>query len=343
MIPGYFILKVAGHCNLACNYCFAQSGFNGSLMEPEILAQVFCQIDELGLERPKVSWHGGEPTLLGLDGFKSGLEVQTGLNSQFRNSIQTNATLLDGSWIDLFRDHHFGVGVSIDGPKEVHDLNRPTHNGEGSFERTMRGLKLLLESGMSVGIISVISRYVNPEDYFDFVRGLGVSSFDMKPCVSEWEGAIHLEDFTTFQRKVFGMWLENDDPGLNSRAFTGYAENCLGGTGSLCSLSGNCGHFVTIDTNGDVYPCDELILPQFRLGNITERPLRQILSGPTRTCFEEMLNTHQAECSESCDAYQVCRGGCTSARLHYGQSRTCTHLKATSRMVQEWVEQIEGR
>lgn len=325
-----FIVRVSSTCVLDCHYCFAKHGFQGEGMLPEMLDHVIREIDSLGLVSVKMLWHGGEPLMLGLNQFRSGVELQKSLPTQFCNTVQTNGVLVTDSYADFFAENDFGVGISIDGYKEVHDANRPFRNGKGSFERAIRGLRKLQDRGLQVSCISVITNYCDPTRYFDFIQGLGISDFTMKPCTGGWEHSMSLPRYTSFVEEVYRLIASSEEDLPECREFMGYAGNIISGmdNASLCSQSGRCGDFVMIDTNGNVYPCDELTSDEFCWGNITDKTLKEILDSDERHKFLERVNHQNKTCEENCEAFNACRGGCTACHVFFKKNEYCDFLRS---------------
>ena len=332
-----FIVKTVGTCNLGCNYCFASDGFHGDRMSSEMIEKVVHEIESLGLPSARFLWHGGEPLLLGIDGYKHGLQAQSECDTQFLNSVQTNGTLFNDAYCELFKEYHFTVGVSVDGYMTVQNLNRPMANGKASYGKVMNGISVLKKHEIPFTTISVVSKYTDPARFFHFIRSIGPTSFALKPCVSEWEQSVSLEEYTDFLRIIFGLWLELDDEDLISRNFMSMAENIASGQNmqSLCSTSGLCGHFATIAVNGDVFPCDELTDPQYLWGNILEQSLADILSGEARAKFLRRVAIRGKQCEETCLAYGACRGGCTACHDFYPESSYCAHLRDTAEEIRQ--------
>jgi len=306
-------------------------------MTVEMIKRIFEQIDRLELDQVTISWHGGEPLLFGKNGFREAFEHQRSLKTKFRNVVQTNGILIDDEWVDFFKENGFLVGISIDGDESLHNYNRPLRNGRDSFNLVLRGLNKLVDAGICGGIISVISKKAQAKSYFDFVQSLGVKSFNVKPCNSQWEGSSTPDDFAGFSKELFGLWIENDDPQLDCRTFKGFAENLLGGQANLCHQSGRCSYFMSINTNGDVYPCDELMPSENRLGNVMISSLSDILSSFEWNSFCSKLTTIYSDCKESCPDYDACGGGCTSERLFHGDESYCKGRRSIIASVREWV------
>jgi len=334
-----FIIGVTSSCNLECGYCFARSGFKNTKMTNETLKSVIHEIDSLGLKSVRFLWHGGEPLLLGLKGFEYALEIQRSASTNFLNTIQTNATLIDNDFADFFATNKFSIGVSVDGYEDVQNANRPMSYNRPSFDRVIRGIKLLQDRDLKFSCISVISDKTDSEKYFEFISNLGVRSFAIKPSTSTWEHSIDLISYTVFYQEVMKRWLDLDDPNLIFRNFMGYAENLLSGKNMkpLCSQSGFCGHFAFITPNGDVFPCDQLDDPKYRWGNINDTSLQKIIDSKKRQDFLEAVERRNKECEESCVAFSACQGGCSFCHEFYTESKYCDHLRAIVESVRESV------
>lgn len=325
MVMGFkaAIIKVTGYCNLDCFYCYSSSPFSTGAMD---LALVRRAIEELlgnGGPRVKFIWHGGEPLSAGIDFFEKVVEYQERHKKpgqQIRNSIQTNATLIDKAWCEFFRSRDFHVGVSIDGPQFLHDGNRPFKNSAGSYRQVISGLQLLQENNISHGVLAVITKrsleYYH--EIFSVFRSLGVDNYDLLPFVKFCgegarisSGSITAEEFAVFLKNYFNVWRENDDPSIQVRIFENMIAGLLGMSQAACTFSGDCNEYVTVNFNGDVYHCDWDIGKTGKcLGNLINEPLSLILQ---KDRAKAVIPAQSRECS-ACRWFPVCRGGC---RNHY--------------------------
>jgi uncharacterized protein len=308
-------------------------------MSKKILEHVIRQIDSLGLESVQMMWHGGEPLMLGLELFQYGVDLQNSLKTKFYNGIQTNGTLVTDAFAKFFKDNDFSVGVSLDGYEAVQNANRPFRNGGATFEKVMRGIKILQDHGVEVSCISVISDFCDPEEYFNFITSQGFSGFDMKPCSGPWEHSMKLSEYTLFIKQIYEAIASSEEEMPDCRELTGYVTNILSGKSitNLCSQSGRCGEFALIDVDGDVFPCDELTKKEFFWGNLINEPLKEILESETRRKFLEQVQNRGTSCKATCPAFDACQGGCTSCHLNFQGSEYCDHLRSTIGVIRQMV------
>jgi uncharacterized protein len=281
------IIKVVGdYCNNRCGYCFYHN-LDQKLqkrMSFELLKTFMCQHLELVSGNLSFIWHGGEPLLAGLDFFQEVIRLQKLLISvdrSVRNSIQTNGTLITDEWASFFKENDFKVGVSLDGGMESHDRFRVTHAVCGTFNNTVRGIKILRKYDLEPSVIQTITRvnvFRAEEDFRFFVDNLGLSSFGVNPYLdlsksNEYmqEQSLSNDELTQVLKTYTDLWLRHDDDSLRIREI----DNCLAGLCGKrargCSFNGTCHIFYTINYDGKIYPCDRLSgNSEFCFGNITE-------------------------------------------------------------------------
>jgi uncharacterized protein len=269
-------------------------------------------------------WHGGEPLLMGRDFFKKAMWLQEryrGPNQYVTNAVQTNGTLLDDDWIDLFEAGNFSIGVSLDGPPDIHDFNRVRRNGRGSFDSVMRGIELLKARNQSFGVLAVLTENavrLGPQGFFDFFVENGITSFailSLNPAIITGDTRhMSRSDHSEFVKDVFDVWLERNDPDVHIRDFESIMRVLLGGEHSVCLLAGNCiGRYFAVNFDGDFYHCDEFMTDkQYRLGNIVDDELQDLLEGPAIQALRrtEKTNLQNLEC----EWLPVCNGGCPKDR-----------------------------
>jgi uncharacterized protein len=338
-------------CNLDCAYCFFLSKellYPGSRfrMADELLETYVRQLIEAHGSSPEVAiaWQGGEPTLMGLDFFRRSVELaksylRPGQNATY--TIQTNATLLDEEWAAFFREHGFLVGVSIDGPRELHDAYRVNKGGKGSFDQVMRGLAFLREAEVEWNALTTIHA-ANAEqgrDVYRFLRDeCGARFVQFIPIVEraadedEWtswrdrplyrqEGdrvtarSVTAEQYGRFLIDVFEEWVRRDVGEVYVQMFDVALANWYGEPPGLCVHSETCGLALALEHTGDLYSCDHFVEPRFKLGNIAERHMLELVSSPQQQQFGlDKRDTLPAFCRE-CDVRFACHGGCPKDRF----------------------------
>ncbi len=320
------LIKPAGaDCNLRCAYCFylrtsrmyATPGPHR--MSDRVLAEMIRQSLQLRRTHTLFSWQGGEPALMGLDFFRraAGYMKQFGSGGQtVGNAFQTNGLLLDEAWADFFREHSFLVGISIDGPPALHDHYR----GHGSHRKAMAAAQMLVERGVEVNLLSVVSDRSRPRDAYDFLVARGFKFLQFIPAVELNENGdsapfnVKPGSYGIFLCELFDRWLVHGYPEINVRLFTDLVLRLRGQRGALCTFSSSCDGYLVVEHDGGVYPCDFFVTDAWRLGNLTETSLPQLAASELRRRFAAAKNAIPDECT-SCRWMNLCRGGCLKDRL----------------------------
>lgn len=344
------IVKATRLCNLRCSYCYDWRAGAGNTMSFDTLARLLARTltpsdhDVVGFD-----WHGGEPTLLPLTFFKKALHLQ----DRFRrprqvvtNVIQTNATLITSEWARFFAENSFDVGISIDGPADVHDRYRLDRAGRPTLARTLDGLARLRDHGIEPGIGVVVDRAgleAGPAALFDFLvahraRLVGLN-FVMPEALAADVGAVDRRHYVdpdesaAFLIGLYDQWRSHGDPGIHIRELAALVDSLHGVRPGPCTLAGRCfGIVFRVEPNGDVYHCDYFGEdPRYRWGNITTddfATLRRNVSLRARTA------AHAGERNKmrSCPEFSVCHGWCphvrTTAREHHeGYRADCCGLR----------------
>ncbi len=286
------------------------------------------------------TWQGGEPTLLGLDFFRKAVDLQKRYANgvQVRNSIQTNGVLLDAAWGAFLAEHHFLVGLSIDGPQPLHDAYRVDRGGRPSFARVMAGLKVLQDHGVEFNTLTVVhgANSGHPDEVYDFLREIGslywqfiplVERFSSQPQASGLDrpvGAVEGQlsersvialDWGHFLWRVFERWITEDVGVVFVQHFEVALQNFLGITPSLCLFRENCGEAVALENNGDLFSCDHYVYPEHRLGNILHRSMQALLRLPQQRYFGSQKSVTLPDYCRRCEVLRACRGECPKNRF----------------------------
>ncbi|MGH2966799.1 MAG: anaerobic sulfatase maturase [Solirubrobacterales bacterium] len=343
-------------CNLDCDYCFFLSKemlYPGSRfrMADELLETYLRQLIESHAQAPEVTiaWQGGEPTLMGLDFFRRSVELVQGYlrpGQRAAYTIQTNGTKLDDEWAEFFREHDFLVGISIDGPRDLHDAYRVDKGGKGSFDRVMKGLSFLREAGAAWNVLTTVhaANGEHGREVYCFLRDQcdarfmqfipiieRVAEADADGTVpwTSWrdrplyvqEGdvvtgrSIGGEQYGRFLVDVFEEWVRRDVGTVYVQMFDVALENWVGETPSLCIHSETCGLALALEHTGDVYSCDHFVEPRHKLGNIQETHLLELVSSDQQRQFGlDKRETLPKYCLE-CDVRFACHGGCPKDRF----------------------------
>ncbi|MFQ5805620.1 MAG: anaerobic sulfatase maturase [Phycisphaerae bacterium] len=345
-VPGFHVMAkpIGPRCNLNCEYCYylekdqLYPGERNWRMSDDTLAlfiEQFIAAQPDGASEIEFAWQGGEPTLLGVDFFRRVVELQgkfTPPGKRCRNTIQTNGVLLDDAWCAFLREHDFLVGLSIDGPADLHDRWRRDRRGRSTFDRVMRGLRNLQKHGVAYNALTVVNRHngSHPRRVYRFLKDTGFEFIQFIPIVEPigagGDGSRNLDalvskhsvrprQFGRFLCEIFDEWIQNDVGRVFVQAFDQALAAWLGLEPSLCIFRRQCGQAMVLEHNGDLYSCDHFVTPQNRLGNIHEAPLSELARGPQQTQFgrdkEEKL---PALCRE-CEVRFVCNGECPKNRL----------------------------
>ena len=330
-----FVKPIGSICNLECLYCYylgkerLYPGGGSFRMPHDILEKYIVQhIDASPETVIRFSWHGGEPTVLGLDYFREIVALQRKHMPPGRrivNGIQTNGTLLDEDWCRFLAQEGFAVGLSLDGPREMHDIYRLTKEGKPTHEETMRGYELLRKHGVYTDILCVVNSHNVrfPLRVYRFFKEIGAQYISFLPMVEPEPGAqggvssisVPPEAWGKFLCAVFDEWREQDIGRVKLQIFEEAARTAFGQEHSLCIFRPTCGDIPVVEHNGDFYSCDHFVDVEHRIGNIMETPLVDLLESPVQRAFgRAKLETLPRYCRE-CDMRAMCNGECPKNRF----------------------------
>ncbi len=329
-------------CNLDCAYCFFLSKemlYPGSRfrMADEMLELYIEQlIESHRTSEVSISWQGGEPTLMGLDFFKRSVELaekyqKPGMTITY--SMQTNGTQLNDDWGIFLKKHNFLIGISFDGPKEIHDAYRVNKGGAGSFEQVMRGLEALKRHKVDFNILCTVHAANGDRglDVYRFFRDdLGAEFVQFIPIVERInedggrlrqagntvsDRSIQSGQYGTFLAEIFDEWVRKDVGRVYVQLFDVALGNWVGAPPSLCVFSPTCGNALAIEHTGDLYACDHYVEPDYLLGNIKETHMIELVASPKQRQFgQDKLTTLPQYCQE-CEVRFTCHGGCPKNRF----------------------------
>jgi uncharacterized protein len=273
------------------------------------------------------SWHGGEPTLLGLEYFKQIIKIQKkNRTSKIRmfNGIQTNGTLLNDSWCRFLSKERFMVGLSLDGPKRMHDRYRKTKDGRGTHDQALRGYYLLQKHEVPTEILCVVNSYnvQFPLEVYRFFKQINAKYITFLPLVEQEDTnkkvsnrSVPSEAWGEFLCSIFDEWAENDIGRVKVQIFEEAARTAFDQEHSLCIFRPTCGNIPVIEHNGDFYSCDHYVDAEYKIGNINERSLLDLLESPKQRTFgENKLNYLPLYC-QKCNVRVMCNGGCPKNRI----------------------------
>jgi uncharacterized protein len=328
-------------CNLDCKYCFFLSKealYPGDRfrMSDETLDAYIGQLLDAHPDEVTIAWQGGEPTLMGLDFFRRPLacvERHRRPGQRILHSIQTNGTLLDDAWCAFFKEHHFLVGLSVDGPRELHNAYRVDKGGAGSFDRVMRAWGTLRRHEVEVNILCAVhaANAGRPIDVYRFFRDkLQARYMQFIPILERTTGSprplytergslvtgrsVGAQQFGRFLSAIFDEWVRRDVGKVFVQAFDAALGNWLGRP-SLCIFSPTCGGALALEHNGDLYSCDHYVEPGYLLGNIMQTPMAELVASAKQRAFgQDKLNSLPKYCRE-CGVRFACHGECPRNRF----------------------------
>ena len=344
--PFYLMVKPAGAaCNLACEYCYYLDksrlydthGKRGSYMDDSML-EIYVReyIAASPQDTVLFTWHGGEALLRDIRFYERALELQARYAGGRRidNCIQTNGTLLNEEWCRFFRDNGFLVGLSVDGPRDVHDTYRVTPLGKPTFQKVMTAARLLDRYGVEWNAMAVVNdvNVKRPLEFYRFFRDtLGCRYLQFAPIVERYsEGrmlspdepggvmapfSITPEEWGEFLCTIFDEWVRNDVGQMFVQLFDATLCNWVGITPGTCTMAAECGHAPVMEHNGDVYSCDHFVYPEHYLGNITTSPLiGMMISDKQRRFGASKRDALPRQCRE-CLYLHLCNGECPKNRI----------------------------
>lgn len=355
--PFHVMLKPSGAaCNLDCRYCFylekekLYAGPGRPRMSDATLERYV--IDYISAAPPggvvTFAWQGGEPTLMGPEFYRRAvaLQKQHAAGRVVENAFQTNGTLLDDEWASLFKEHQFLVGVSIDGPRAIHDRHRVNKGGRPTWDAVMRGIEVLKKHRVDFNTLTCVTRESaqKPLDIYRFLRGIGSTFQQFIPVVErlpdararDWslslaapptgdasaEDAPRLApwslrsgDYGRFLCAIFDRWVRHDVGRVHVQLFDCALGKWLGMPGGLCVHAETCGRAVAVEHNGDVYSCDHYVYPDHRLGNLHRDSLAALVDSERQRAFGRAKRDALPRQCRECPVLFACNGGCPKHRF----------------------------
>jgi len=320
-------------CNLDCAYCFYLRkeqlfGTGASFrMSSETLDAFTRQyIEAQPGDEVTFAWQGGEPTLMGIGFFREAVEAQERYRRPgmaIHNALQTNGILLDDEWCAFLREHGFLIGLSLDGPAHLHDANRVDRGRHPTHARVLRALHLLQRHGVEHNILCVVNRTNAdyPLDVYRFLRAQGVRFIQFIPATERLAGGgvtdwtVRPEQWGEFLCGVFDEWVRQDVGRIFVQQFDVALEAWCGHEPSLCTQARTCGNCLAMEHNGDLYACDHYVEPAYRLGNVTEQSLVEMVMDPRQRRFGADKWDRLPEACRRCPVLFVCNGGCPRERF----------------------------
>ena len=334
MQPFTLLIKPSGSdCNVDCKYCFYKNrapdvGQGRQRMSDEVLEKLVKDYMELRFPTSGFAWQGGEPTLMGLDFYKKAVELQKKYGSsgqEVGNSLQTNAILLNETWCRFLSESKVLVGISIDGPKELHDYYRVDHSGAGTFDRVMRAIENCRRYKVEFNTLTLLNNInvEHPDELFDFFIENGVKYLQFIPCVETDPATGKVEEFSItpeqygeFLCKIFDRWYEHGPQNLSIRDFDSILSYCVMGRHTICTFDKQCSQYIVIEHTGDAFCCDFFVEPRWRLGNIFEMSIEKLAASSKKKAFARAKQNLCNKCLV-CRHLALCRGGCMKDRAPF--------------------------
>jgi uncharacterized protein len=336
-------------CNLDCKYCFylekeqLYPQVDKWAMREEVLDAYIRQYIEAH-DAPVVNfaWQGGEPTLLGVDYFRRLVEIQKKYanGKRIENAFQTNGVLLNDAWAELFKENSFLIGISIDGPRALHDAYRVDKGGQPTFDKVMRGMEALKRNGVEFNTLTTVHRANagHPLEVYRFLRDNGSGYMQFIPIVEriahqvtsdglqlispDFTGAARVAPWSVEPRQfgrflcgIFDEWVRKDVGSVFVQLFDITLQSWVGMEPGLCVFRRRCGAALAIEHCGDVYSCDHFVYPENRLGNIMEAPLQSLVDSEQQRRFGDAKETSLPRYCRECDVRFACNGECPKHRF----------------------------
>ena len=348
------VKPVGSLCNMRCKYCYyldkaALYDYRQPTMDDKLLEN-YIRANIEGNNSPVIAfaWHGGEPLLAGKEFFRKAVALQQKYaeGRTVENSIQTNGLLIDDEWCTIFRDNNFLVGVSIDGPEDIHDAHRIDAGGNPTFTRVMKGIERLYRNRVEYNTLTTVNIHSQGRgaEVYNFLRGISVfmqflpvaellcdgriqSPEAQKADIAPW--SISARGFGEFMCDIFDIWVKHDVGRRYVQLFDATLALKVGVQPSVCSLCETCGSGLTVEHNGDVYCCDHFVYPEYKIGNIHTDRLADLAYCDRQFEFGIAKRALLPRECRHCKFYNLCHGECPKHRFindntgEYGKNYLC--------------------
>lgn len=354
--PGIHVLAkpIGPVCDIQCDYCFylekrALFGRDEHYRMPDDVLAAYIEQYVAAQPTPVVEfvWHGGEPTLLGIDFFRRVVELQAPYSDrkEIRNTLQTNALSLDDDWCAFFKANDFFIGVSLDGPQDIHDRYRKDRHGKGTFERVMAGARRLQKHGVEFNALACVGRETayRPHDVYRFFKSAGIKFIQFTPIVERlpdnktqaqglWLAApaqlesqepntqvtpwtVEPEAYGDFLIAIYEEWVRQDVGETFVMNFEWALTAWVGERSPVCIFSRQCGRAVALEHDGSVFACDHYVYPEYKLGNVLDGHLGQIVEQSVASGFGPHKEATLPRQCRDCEVLNACWGGCPKHRF----------------------------
>ncbi len=341
-------------CNIKCDYCFylekhALFGENEDYrMSDAVLSRYIDQyIEKQPTPIVEFVWHGGEPTLRGVEFFRRVVELQKPHlhRKQIKNAIQTNGMRLTDEWCGFLRENNFMVGISLDGPREVHDFYRKTRDGKSTFDEVMRGVHLLQKHGVEFNVLACVGRNTayHPLEVYRFFKSEGIEYIQFTPIIERIPDAttaetglwlappaqltedepnkqvtpwtVEPEAYGDFLIAIYEEWVRKDVGNVFVMNFEWALNAWMGDPSPICIFARNCGRAVALEHDGSLYACDHYVYPEYKLGDILTDDLAEMVEGSVASGFGPHKESTLPRWCRECEVLQACWGGCPKHRF----------------------------
>ncbi len=341
-------------CNLDCAYCFYlekqalyRAGEDFRMPDEVLSTFIRSYVDAQSAPDVEFVWQGGEPTLLGVDFFRRVVQLQAPFAGRktITNSMQTNGTLLDDEWCRFLKQHDFIVGISLDGPRDIHDRYRRDRAGNGTFDSVMRGLRLLRKHGVAFNVMASVARETaaKPLDVYRFLKDEGVEFIQFTPIIERLPGdsarelglslaapaaldgqernrevtpwTVIPEEYGDFLIAIYEEWVRLDVGKVFVMNFEWALNAWIGNPSPVCTHGRQCGRSVVLEHDGDLFACDHHVYPKYRLGNVLSDDLARMVENSIGSGFGVHKESALPKWCGKCDVLAACRGGCPKHRF----------------------------
>lgn len=330
---------VSEDCNLACDYCYystcgGKPGPHIKRIDVNLLEKFMIEYMAASKGTASFAWQGGEPLLAGLDFFQQVVSLQAQYapsHTMISNALQTNGTLINERWAAFFKQYNFLLGVSLDGPREIHNLRRVDGAGQGSFDRVMKGIRYLEQQKVDFNILTVIHKdnihkvkelmEFYKHEQFKYIQFIPCMNFRSQQVDSAGVYEVTPEQYGEFLCEVFDYWYNDGNPEMSIRFFDNLLSVYVHREAELCSHRKLCPKTMILEQNGDAYPCDFYLHSDWKLGNIATHSYEQLLSSPVYDDFLKLKPKLPDPC-KSCEWQSLCHGGCPRNRVWHENDNT---------------------
>jgi uncharacterized protein len=348
------VKTVGAICNLDCHYCYYlekenlyPKGTNFRLTGETLERYIAQHIQATPGPIVSFSWHGGEPTLLGVDFFRKAVALQKRYlpaGKKAINGIQTNGTTLDETWCEFLAQENFYIGLSLDGPRELHDRYRVTKGQKPTHKQVVQAFHMLRKAKVHVDLLCVVHdvNVQHPTRVYRYLKEIGGQYLQFLPLVEKTgdphrpvhQRSVPAGAYGRFLNTIFDEWVRHDMGKIFIQLFDESVRPFLGMEHALCIYRETCGDVPVIEHNGDFYACDHYVLPEYKIGNIYERPLAEMVEDAKQREFGQHKRTSLPRYCRECEVLSMCNGGCPKDRIiktpdgEEGLNYLCAGLKA---------------